>query len=189
MIPRSAGRASVVIRDPQTATVISVAGRLRHPRFARARANSMARPFRADSYGVVTKLLVGAILVTGCAGTPAVPSVSPSVAQVTASPTPVATPEPTASPTLSPSEAAATHITASVTDLMNTVGNPDIATWIDAESKWLDTQPQLAIIRDYQFAIIGALLDLAYQDDSTDLSITALKIIAAARHVPGVILP
>lgn len=50
----SPGRVGLVIEDPQTATVISVAGRLRHPRFARARANSSGMTLGSDSYRCIT---------------------------------------------------------------------------------------------------------------------------------------
>lgn len=69
------------------------------------------------------------------------------------------------------------------------VGNDAISGWITDEDHWLSTQPVLVATREYRDAIFQALLALAYPDLHPDLGATALKIIAAARTIPGVNLP
>lgn len=81
------------------------------------------------------------------------------------------------------------HITESVTRLMDIEGNAGIEEWINGESAWLDTQPTLPVLRPYLGAITSALISLVYKTEDTNLAIDALKIIAAAREVPGVQLP
>lgn len=135
------------------------------------------------------RILVAWALALSACGAPAAASPSPS-------PVTVATPSPTASPTVgpaptaySPAASAAKHITASVTELMNLSGDPAIEAWINRESDWLHSQPSLPVLRPYVAAFLKAAVTLLYKDENTNLALTALDIIAAAREVPGVELP
>lgn len=132
-------------------------------------------------------LVVLTIALGGCAAA-ITPSPSPAPPAVTPSPTafPTTSPDPTA---YSPAASAAKHITASVTELMNLSGDSAIEAWINRESAWLDAQPGLPVLRPYLAAFLKASVTLLYKDENTNLALTALDIIAAAREVPGVELP
>jgi hypothetical protein len=132
------------------------------------------------------RLFVIAMIVTACGGTAPTLSPSPPAAVVTAAPTVSPTSRSTAQ---TASQKIAAHITASVTRLENLVGNDAIAGWVFVEGKWLDTQPNLPIVRPYLLALTQALADATFVTTDTDLSANVTDIISAARQVPGATLP
>jgi hypothetical protein len=137
-------------------------------------------------------LVLIAVVLVGCGATP--PSSAVPTAAQSATPAVTAAPSPAPSATVRPtplSQAAfqAAHIETAVTKLMSLSGHDEIKAWIEEESAWLDTVPLLPVTRGYYIAMTGALADLAFETADTNLQLTALEIIAAAREVPGVTLP
>jgi hypothetical protein len=155
---------------------------------------------KVDRLGLVMAV---ALIVSACgtATVSPVASTGPSSATAsptpaTASPTPVATvspvpspsTRPTASPTLSPSAVAARHVTGSIKELLNLVGNDAIKDWLNREEAWLKVSPNLPILRSYNVAMANAFIDVAFTPDA-NLAIHVPKLVAAAQEIPGVVIP